>query len=70
MKRPIWAAYNDTDALSTKCTNCGALPGHWCTRPDGRVRRIPCVERSAAGIGSGDGKPYARDFSEPTHQPD
>lgn len=66
--RPIWQAYNDVDALSTTCTNCGAQQGQWCTRPDGRVRRVPCVARSAASIGSGDGKPYGeRDFSQPIH---
>jgi hypothetical protein len=65
--RAIWAAYNDVDALSVTCTNCGAQKGQWCTRPDGRVRRVPCVERAAASIGSGDGRPHSRDYSEPTH---
>lgn len=69
--RAIWAAYNDTGSLSVACTNCGAQQGQWCTRPDGRVRRVPCVDRSAASISSGDGKPYsARDFSQPIHQPE
>lgn len=71
MRGAIWAAYSDTDALSTSCPNCGALPGRWCTKPDGRVRRIPCVARATAAIGTGDGKPYiARDFSLPTYPTD
>lgn len=69
--RAIWAAYADTGALSVPCANCGAPQGQWCTRPDGRVRRVPCVDRAAASISSGDGKPYAtRDFSQPIHQPE
>lgn len=71
MRGAIWAAYSDTDALSSACTNCGAQEGHWCTRPDGRIRRVPCVARSAASIGSGNGRPYApRDFSEPARPPE
>jgi hypothetical protein len=66
--RPIRAAYTDTGALDITCGRCRAGPGQWCTAGDGRVRRVPCVERAAAGVGSGDGKHYARDFSEPAHE--
>jgi hypothetical protein len=62
--RPIWQSYSDTGALDVTCPYCGAEPGRWCTREDGRVRRIPCVTRaSATGAGSAAAKP--RDFSEP-----
>lgn len=71
MKRPIWQAYADTGALDISCPNCAAEPGHWCTKPDGRVRRVPCVQRAAAGVDTGDGRPYApRDFSQPIHATD
>lgn len=61
--RPIWQSYSDTGALGVTCPYCGAEPGKWCTREDGRVRRIPCVTRaSATGVGSGN---RPRDFSEP-----
>lgn len=65
--RAIWQAYHDTDALSVNCTNCQAQRGQWCTLPDGRVRRVPCVERATTSLGSGE--QYCRDFSEPTHAP-
>lgn len=66
--RPVLAAYVDTGALDVSCTHCGATPGAWCLTDDGRARRVPCVDRAAAGVGTGDGKPYApRDFSEPAH---
>lgn len=68
MRGAIWQAYDDTGALEVSCTHCGAVPGQWCTKSDGRVRRVPCVERAAAGVDTGNGKPYP-DFTEPTHPP-
>ncbi len=65
--RPIWQAYADTGALDIRCPHCGAESKQWCTRDDGRVRRVPCVARSTGGVGTGDGKPYARDFTQPSH---
>lgn len=41
----IQSAYAGT--LSIACSNCGAQPESWCTTPDGRVRRVPCVDRIA-----------------------
>lgn len=62
--RAIWAAYRDTGTIDIPCPRCGANSGTWCTRNDGRVRRVPCVDRLAAASGS---VPDARDFSEPLH---
>lgn len=42
--RPIWDAYSDADLIHP-CPNCRAGPNTWCTRPDGRVRRTPCLSR-------------------------
>jgi hypothetical protein len=64
---PIWEAYADTGALEVSCPHCGAAPTQWCTRDDGRVRRVPCVARSIGAVGTGDGKPYARDFTQQSH---
>jgi hypothetical protein len=66
---PIWQAYDATGALDIPCPTCGAAPKVWCTKPDGRVRRAPCVRRAAAAnyetpFRSSSGT--ARDFSEPT----
>jgi hypothetical protein len=66
--RPIRPAYTDTGALDVVCPNCSAQAGHWCKHPDGRSRRTPCVARLAAGVSTGNGKPYGRDFSEPRSQ--
>lgn len=46
--RPIWAAYDDTNTLGVECPQCAADTGMWCTKPDGRVSRVPCVARIAA----------------------
>lgn len=46
--RPIWQAYQDTGALAVDCPHCGATPGVWCSRPDGRLRRTPCLDRITA----------------------
>lgn len=67
-QRAIWAAYNDTGSLNVDCPNCGAEPKQWCTKPDGRVRRIPCIERSTAtAIVTIERDSAYRDFSEPAH---
>jgi hypothetical protein len=65
--KAIWQAYRDTGALEVSCPNCSAVRGHWCTKADGRVARVPCISRAAAGslIVT---EPHApRDFSEPEH---
>ncbi len=69
-RRPhaIWAAYNDTGALDVTCPHCQAQPGRWCTKDDGRVRRVPCIARSAM-TGAIESAKYGRDFSEPTRVP-
>lgn len=67
--RPVRQAYADTGALNVGCPHCGAAPGAWCLTDDGRTRRVPCVDRATAGVTTGDGKPYARDFSEPRYPP-
>lgn len=65
MKGAIWAAYNDTGALEVACTNCGAEKGRWCTKPDGRVSRVPCVARAADASLIAPDPRQPRDFSEP-----
>ncbi|WP_283613458.1 hypothetical protein [Mycolicibacterium poriferae] len=42
--KPIWDSYADVADMSRPCPNCGAV-NTWCTKPDGRVRRVPCVSR-------------------------
>lgn len=42
---PIVAAYRQAGALDINCPHCGADPGSYCTRDDGRLRRTPCVAR-------------------------
>lgn len=65
--KAIWAAYSDTGALEVTCGHCGAQPGQWCSRDDGRVRRVPCVERAAdGGLIATDSRKH-HDFSEPRH---
>lgn len=66
-RQPIWEAY--AGARDIPCPTCGAEPGAWCTRPDGRVGRVPCVARLAAAEHpqSSDDKPAS--FSEPRHTP-
>lgn len=68
MKGAIWRAYADTGALRIDCPNCRAERDRWCTQPDGRVRRVPCVERATAtAVFAVDREDRYRDFSEPTH---
>src|ERR1700687_4886649 len=43
-------AYADCE-LDRQCTNCGAPPSIWCTRPEGRLRALPCLARTAAPEG-------------------
>lgn len=66
--KAIWAAYDDCNALAIQCPNCCAPKGNWCTKDDGRVRRVPCVSRAAAGGFIVADTRRHRDFSEPTHQ--
>lgn len=42
--KPIWDAYADIPDLAAPCPNCGAVDT-WCTKPDGRVSRVPCIAR-------------------------
>lgn len=54
---PIVAAYEQSGAFDIPCPHCGADIGVVCTRPDGRVRRAPCVARcriSSPAVGSSD----------------
>lgn len=44
MSGAIWDSYADA-AMDQPCPNCRAGPDTWCTRPDGRVRRTPCIAR-------------------------
>lgn len=71
--RAVLAAYADTGANEITCPHCEAEPDHPCTKSDGRVSRVPCVDRLAAADLSG-----ARsrtdtlttpvvDYSEPRH---
>lgn len=68
--KAIWAAYTQTNALAVPCGYCSAPAGTWCSLPDGRVRRVPCVSR----CGEGDplrtalsGRDAPIDFSEPRY---
>lgn len=68
--RAIWQAYSDVGALDIACPHCGAQPKQWCTRDDGRVRRIPCIERATStAVVDAPQSRYIRDFSEPAHPP-
>lgn len=69
--RAVSAAYSDTGSLQVACPHCGAEPGQWCTKSDGRVSKVPCVGRLAACTAVI--APITRmadvpvDFSEPRH---
>ena len=52
--RAVLAAYTDTGALTVPCGHCGAEPDQPCTKPDGRISRVPCVDRIAAADISSD----------------
>lgn len=43
MPAPIQAAY--AGALDNDCPGCGAAVQVHCSRPDGRLRRTPCLDR-------------------------
>lgn len=62
----IWAAYSDVDP-ALPCPNCGADAGVWCSRPDGRVRRVPCVARPRVDAVVAEAEPDVLDFGEPRH---
>ena len=74
---PIRAAYEANGALDRDCPMCQASPGQWCADPRGRLRRVPCVSRTANNF-PGAGKVIesaashgrdVHDFSEPRHPP-
>lgn len=69
--RAVLAAYNDTGALTVRCGHCGAEAGQPCTKPDGRVSKVPCVDRIAAAdltpITEVTAVQSAVDYSEPRH---
>ena len=44
------AAYADAN-MHTECPHCGAEPNQFCTRPDGVVRRTPCIKRIRPSVG-------------------
>lgn len=46
MPGPVADAY--VGALEVPCSSCGAEVGQYCTTPDGRLRRCPCVTRCAS----------------------
>lgn len=63
---PIWRAYA-LATMSSPCPSCSAPAHVWCTKPDGRVRRTPCLARINA-VASDTAEPH--DFGEPRHQPE
>jgi hypothetical protein len=69
---PVLPAYRGTGADAIVCPHCAADPGQPCTKPDGRVSRVPCVARIAAADltpdeGVGPHPAPAHDFSEARH---
>ncbi|GAB2646204.1 hypothetical protein GCM10027169_12950 [Gordonia jinhuaensis] len=47
---PIWAAYEQLDAITVPCRTCGAQPDDACVNlATGTVRKIPCVARLTDG---------------------
>lgn len=46
--RAVMAAYQDTGAANIPCPHCAAQPGRPCTKPDGRISKVPCVDRLTA----------------------
>lgn len=64
--RAVLAAYRDTGAAKLPCPHCEAEPGQPCTKPDGRISRVPCVDRiAAADLGPTTSATPVVDFSEP-----
>lgn len=75
---PIDRAYQAAnDAITRDCSRCGAPAGTWCSKPDGRLARIPCLVRaksassdwakSARASGAGGNEVAVVDFSEPRY---
>lgn len=56
-----------TAALGTRCPNCYADAGQHCKRPDGYIRRIPCVKRIKV-TDDATKRVIHIDFTEPRHQ--
>lgn len=64
----VLAAYRDTGALAITCPHCATEPGQPCTKPDGRVSKVPCVARIAnADLAPTIAVTAVVDFSEPRH---
>lgn len=40
----VFESYSDVDP-ELACPTCRAAPRVYCSRPDGRLRRVPCVRR-------------------------
>lgn len=49
--RVLVPTYVESGALDRLCPHCGAAPAQWCRTPDGRDRRIPCLDRTGTGDG-------------------
>lgn len=70
---PIDRAYQAAnDAITRDCPRCGAPAGTYCSKPCGRLARIPCLVRSKPGPdwAMSTSTPVAhsgRDFSEPLY---
>ncbi|WP_016887056.1 hypothetical protein [Mycobacteroides abscessus] len=41
----VYEAYTGTGAINRPCTGCGAEPLDCCRTPEGRPRKIPCLQR-------------------------
>ncbi|GFG71847.1 zinc finger domain-containing protein [Mycolicibacter senuensis] len=63
--RAVMAAYTDTHAGEITCPHCGATAGQPCAKPDGRVSKVPCVDRIAAADLTPSTGSTPVDFSEP-----
>lgn len=71
-KHVVMRAYTDTGALNIPCPHCDAQTDEPCTKPTGRVSRVPCVARIAnADIPLHEAvdnlSPPPVDFGEPRH---
>lgn len=75
--RAVWPAYRDTGSLAVPCVHCAAEPGRPCVKADGRVSKVPCIDRLASADLSGGVRSRtdtlttsttpAVDYSEPRH---
>ena len=44
--KPVWAAYEQFDAITRECPTCGARPEESCVnRVNNQTRRLPCLRR-------------------------